>query len=184
MATEKSFPGFSAPAAGTAAPLEMLTACHDRAARQLGTLRRLVAHLAGSGADAQAQSAAVSVMRYFDLAARDHHADEEEDLFPALLESMAGSDAVCLIDITRALAADHRALESAWARVRAVLVKVAAGEAALLGVAEVEALAGGYERHIAREEQELLPMAERLLGPQQLDDIGAAMRARRGIARP
>jgi hypothetical protein len=38
-----------------------------------------------------------------------------------------------------------------------------------------------YEQHIAREEAELLPMAARLLGVAELDQVGLAMRARRGL---
>ena len=47
--------------------------------------------------------------------------DEEADLFPALLEAVAGSDAVCLRELTASLAAQHRELESRWRQVRDVL---------------------------------------------------------------
>jgi hemerythrin-like domain-containing protein len=176
-----TFPGFSTPAAGTEAPLEMLSACHDRMARQCATLRRLVPHLAEHGADGAARTAAANVMRYFDTSAKHHHADEEEDLFPALIASMAGSDAVCLRELTERLRTDHRALEKAWQCVRGVLEKVARGEAARLAPDDVQALVGQYEGHIEREEKELLPMAARLLSDDDLDRIGRAMRARRGI---
>jgi hemerythrin-like domain-containing protein len=46
---------------------------------------------------------------------------------------------------------------------------------------DVEALVGLYERHIEREERELLPMAARLLSDDELELIGRAMRERRGI---
>ena len=162
----------------------MLAACHTRIERQCATLRRLVPHLAAHGADAQARTAAANVLRYFDSAAKHHHDDEEQDLFPALLESMAGSDPVCLRDLTDALVAEHRALDAAWQRLRASLTQVAAGTSAQLSSAEVEALAGQYERHIEREESELLPMAARLLGDEELARIGKAMRERRGIGEP
>jgi hemerythrin-like domain-containing protein len=174
-------PGHSAPTAGFEVPLEMLSACHYRIQRQCETLRRLVKHLAARGSDPEARSAAAAVMRYFDTAGRDHHADEEDDLFPALIESMAGSDAVCLREITEGLATEHREIESNWQRVRAALEKIAAGESVPLASADVEALALAYERHIEREESELLPMAARLLSDESLDDIGRAMRKRRGI---
>ena len=93
------------PGASTEAPLEMLAACHGRVHKQCETLGRLAAHLPTHGSDTAAQQAATAVMRYFDTAARDHHADEEEDLFPALLEAMAGSDAVCLRALTDGLVA-------------------------------------------------------------------------------
>ena len=178
----RTIPGHTAPAAGFEVPLEMLSACHGRIEQQCATLRRLQAHLGAHGADDQARAAAAAVMRYFDLAARQHHEDEERDLFPALLESMAGSDPVCLRELTAQLTAEHRELEAAWRRMRAVLERVEAGAAAALSAEDVEAFAAVYARHIEREEQELLPMAARLLGDDELGRIGRAMRERRGIA--
>ena len=179
-----SFPGHSAPGVGFEVPLEMLAACHLRVRSQCQTLQRLVPHLAAHGADRQAREAAVAVMRYFDTAARQHHEDEEIDLFPALLESMAGSDAVCLRELTAALAADHRVLESRWHALRRVLEAVAGGAAATLAADDVQAFVGLYQRHIEREEAELLPMAGRLLDDATLDRIGLAMRLRRGGSPP
>jgi len=176
-----NFPEFSAPSGGTETPLEMLSACHDRMQRQCATLKRLVPHLAQHGADESARNAAGNVMRYFDTSARHHHADEEEDLFPALIESMAGSDAVCLRDLTERLKAEHRALDLAWQCVRGVLERVARGESVRLASNDVEALVGQYERHIECEEKELLPMVARLLSDDDLTRIGRAMRERRGI---
>jgi hemerythrin-like domain-containing protein len=174
-------PGHSAPAAGFEVPLEMLHACHSRIERLCATLQRLLPHLAKHGADNEARSAAAGVMRYFDTAARDHHADEEQDLFPALIESMAGSDAVCLRKLTAGLAAEHRELEARWQRVRAALERVVAGDSVLLEAAGVQMLVDLYLRHIEREESELLPMAARLLSDEDLDRVGRAMRERRGI---
>ena len=174
-------PGYSAPGAGFEVPLEMLHACHSRIERQCATLQRLVPHLAQHGADSEARTAAAGVMRYFDTAARDHHADEEQDLFPALIESMAGSDAVCLRELTASLASEHRKLEACWQRVRAALERIVAGEPVSLAGLDVQALVELYARHIEREESELLPMAARLLDVEALDRVGRAMRERRGL---
>lgn len=177
-----NFPGFSAQLSGPDSPLEMLSACHDRMGRQCATLRRLVAHLAEHGVDEAARIAAGNVMRYFDTSARHHHADEEEDLFPTLIESMAGSDPVCLRELTESLKAEHRALDMAWQSVRNVLEKVVQGESVPLASDDVEVLVNQYERHIEREETELLPTAARLLSSDDLDRIGRAMRERRRIS--
>ncbi|MDE1947700.1 MAG: hemerythrin domain-containing protein [Burkholderiales bacterium] len=176
-----AFPGHSAPGAGFEVPLEMLGACHRRVESQCQTLRRLAEHLARHGADADARTAAAAIKRYFETSALDHHADEEVDLFPALLESMAGSDPVCLRELTAALTADHRELERRWRALKRPLDALVAGRAAALDAAEVEAFVGLYARHIEREEAELLPMAERLIGAAELDRIGRAMRERRGV---
>ena len=173
-------PGSGA-SAGFDAPLDMLSACHERIDKQCATLRRPPAHLAEHGADADARQAAANVMRYFDTAGRNHHEDEECDLFPALLESMAGSDAVCLRDITTALTRDHREIDRAWRTVREQLQGVTRGDASALDAAAVDDLISRHARHIAREEDELLPMARRLLSDDQLQAIGRAMRARRGV---
>ena len=81
-----SIPGFSAPAVGFEQPFEMLEACHDRVRRSLALLRRIVDHVDAHGHDAASRSAVADVLRYFDLAGPHHHEDEEEDLFPALIE--------------------------------------------------------------------------------------------------
>jgi hemerythrin-like domain-containing protein len=179
-----SLPGHSAPAVGFEVPLEMLAACHGRVQHQCDTLLRLVTHLQTHGADRPAQEAAGAVMRYFDTAARHHHEDEEQDLFPALLEAMAGSDAVCVRDLTQALCGEHRLLERRWAALRQRLSHVAAGDASAMADADIPGFVQLYARHIAREEAELLPMAARLLSDAELDRVGLAMRARRGVAAP
>ena len=173
-------PGHHAPAVGFEVPLEMLAACHGRVQHQCDTLLRLMTHLQAHGPDQSAHEAARAVMRYFDTAARHHHEDEELDLFPALLDSMAGSDAGCLRALTASLCSDHRALERRWATLRQRLIDVADGRATTLADADVSGFVQAYAQHIEREEAELLPMAARLLSVAELDRIGLAMRARRG----
>ena len=176
------FPSHRAPNAGFEVPLEMLAACHHRVESQCMTLQRLVARVATHGSDEQARVAATAVLRYFDTAAVDHHADEEIDLFPALIESMAGSDATCIRDLIASLKDDHRTLESRWQRLRPALLKIAAGEPQPLLLGDVMPLVALYGQHMAREEAELLPMAARLLSDPALESVGRAMRERRGIA--
>ena len=175
-----SFPGGPAAAPGPDDPLALLSACHGRIARQCATLARLAAHLPSHGSDTAAQTAATSVRRYFDTAAAHHHEDEEEDLFPALIDSMAGSDAVCLHALVDGLMADHRRLAGLWEPLRQTLSEIAAGRPAQLPPQQVQAFTEAYEAHIRREEDELLPMAARLIPDEALTAIGQAMKARRG----
>ncbi|MBE0613014.1 MAG: hemerythrin domain-containing protein [Burkholderiales bacterium] len=176
-----AFPGFSAPAVGFEAPLEMLAACHGRVESQCETLLRLLPHVAANGPDAAAREASQNVMRYFDTSARHHHADEEEDLFPTLLQAAPAAELAALRELVAALQAQHRELEQAWGKVRRMLDGIRLGTRRELDAAAVESLVGLYRSHIAREEAELLPLAARILGLAQLDRVGGAMRARRGI---
>lgn len=75
--------------------------------------------------------------------------------------------------------AGHRELEVRWQLVRAVLERVVAGERTWLEPDDVEALVGLHERHIEREEHELLPMSARLLSDDDLERVGRASRERR-----
>ncbi|HVP88254.1 MAG TPA: hemerythrin domain-containing protein [Casimicrobiaceae bacterium] len=178
---KRGLPGFPSHVASFEAPLEMLDACHGRIRNQCSTLLRLRSHVAANATDAAASLAARGVIRYFDNAAPDHHADEEEDLFPALLEAMAGSDPVCIRELIDSLTTEHRELERLWTPVRAWLAAVEACRATLPDAGQVDPLVELYERHAIREERELFPMAQRLLGPPELDRIGRSMRLRRGI---
>ena len=53
---------------------------------------------------------------------------------------------------------------------------------ALLDQNEVDSFTHLYERHMKLEEDELLPMAKRLLSESEITRIGRAMRQRRGIS--
>lgn len=180
-AAKTAFPGFDAPAAGFEAPLEMLSACHGRVERQCQTLLRLVPHLAEKGPDQAAREAAQNVMRYFDNSAPHHHADEEEDLFPALLESAPQAELARLRELIAALGAQHRELEQAWRELRRKLEGICLGTMRELDAAAVQRLVDLYRSHIEREESDLLPLAARTLDTAQLDRVGRAMRLRRGI---
>ncbi len=165
-------------------PVEMLDACHGRIQAQLATLRRLAEWLPAHGADAQAQAAATAILRYFSVAAPHHHADEEEDLFPALLAEVASpakaaEQPLVAVLIARILA-DHRRMDAARDAMMVVLNDIAGGVLRPLPVGDVEGFAALYEAHIAMETAELLPLARRLLPPAVAQELGRRMAARRG----
>jgi hypothetical protein len=175
-----SFPELEIPKGEAEGPLDLLSRLHARTLQQCATLRRLVLYLAECGCDEQARRAAESVLRFFDVRSSQYRGDEEEDLFPALLESMAGSDAVCLRELTSAMAQQHRALEMMWERLRTPLAALASGQGSTLDSAAVEAFAALYHSHIEREQSELLPMAARLLTDEALQQLWNSMRSRHG----
>lgn len=178
-----TLPGHRAPAAGFEAPFEMLAACHERVARMLALIGRLQQHLREHGCDDSARQAARDVMRYFDLAAPQHHLDEELHVFPPLL---AGPDAG-LRALVQRLLQDHRDMEAAWPAARCVLKAVAKSPAAdwtPLGPPQTEALnrfAALYGRHLADEDHLAYPAAQALLAADALQAMGRDMMQRRGV---
>ncbi len=162
-------------------PLQALKACHQRTHAQCDTLRRLVAHLKDHGNDGQARLAASNVMRYFDTAARHHHADEEQDLLPRMMAAATISRGSSLTRLVADIATEHRAMERVWTELRAALQEISAGEKTPLDVLEVDRFVKLYHAHITVEEASLFPLAEMLLSREDLKAIGAGMAARRGV---
>lgn len=171
--------------AGFDDPLEMLLGCHRRIEKQLETLRRLRAHVEEKGVDAEASSAAESVLRYFGKAAAHHHDDEERDLFPLLERRIDDPGERARFQHFRdGLLADHRVLEAAWQRIRKPLEGIAEGLVRPLPPADVQAFVDGYTRHILTEENTLREYFDRWLGDDDRQALGRSMAARRGVASP
>lgn len=158
-------------------PLAMLRACHRRIERQLQTLDRLQRHLPEHGCDADAGAAARAILRYFDTAAINHHADEEQSVFPRLIAAR-GAPAET---ITLLLERDHAALATLWQRLRPLLAGIEAGQRANLSAGDVIDIRAAYDAHIAHEERELIPMAAATFDAATLQAIGQEMAARRGV---
>lgn len=169
------------PAAGFDQPFAMLEACHERIQRTLELLRRLRVHVAAQGADQQARQAAGDVLRYFDVAAPQHHLDEERHVLPALQAS--GDPA--LRALAARLHADHRRMEASWAEARAVLQALAEGSLAGLAPSQDQVLqtfAALYAGHLEAEERTGFPAAAARLDPAALQAMSLDMRRRRGAA--
>lgn len=164
-------------------PLEMLHACHGKILRQCDTLRKLLTHLRTHGCDTQARQAAQSVLRYFNTAGQFHHQDEEENLFPSLRAS-ADTDPEQLDALLQRLLKEHVVMLAAWDDLRPVLLQLAEGMNTRLDERLAERFINAYTTHIAVENSELLPLAARLLTPEQLRQIGTCMAARRGASMP
>jgi len=158
-------------------PLGMLRACHRRIERQLKTLTRLQRHLPEHHADDEARAAATAILRYFDTAAINHHADEEDSVFPRLVAVKPD-----MARLTGDLRREHADLAARWKRLRPLLAAIVAKNGAHLPVKDVALFCAAYAEHIAREESRLLPGAEEALGREVLADIGAEMAARRTVA--
>lgn len=176
--TDSLLPEFATAAPGLDEPLEILEACHDRIEHQLRTLAKLLDHLPQHGADLQAQQAARAIMRYFDTAGRNHHQDEENDLFPMLLRHAADTDNAELVQLIALLRNEHAQMESRWAALREQLDGIAQGKD-MLSAAAAEIFGSLYRSHIARENKDILPLAARILTVEDVQKLSRAMTARR-----
>ena len=167
-----ALPSYSSPIApGFDDPLAMLVACHRRIERELATLGRLQRHLPEHGCDDDARAAARAIMKYFDGAAPNHHADEEESLFPRL-QAHAG---LLIEDLEH----DHYALAVSWRRLRPLLAGISASVRANLSAKQVDDICEMYASHILREELHV-PDGRPRGNPRAATRRSGGMAARRG----
>jgi pyridoxamine 5'-phosphate oxidase len=163
-------------------PIAVLAHCHTRIRKQLVTLQKLLTHLPDHGANVDAQQAAHAVLRYFNDAAPLHHEDEEENLLPQLEMTAGGEDASQLQAILPRLLEEHRQMATLWQALDRQLSTIASGQSAHLSDTDVAQFASLYEAHMHTEESVIAPMAKRLFSTEQMQQLGDAMRARRGIS--
>lgn len=148
------------PAVSPLPTIDTLDGTHRQVLEMLEAIRDLLDHLNDHGADAQAQLRAQELCAFFGDAARQHHADEERVVFPALLTS--GNDE--LVQHVRRLQQDHGWLEEDWIELAPQLTAVAQGYTGY----DLDLLRNGlevfgdlYREHIALEESLIYPAARR-----------------------
>ena len=115
---------------------------------------------------------------------REHHAEEESELFPAVLASAArGVERDKVQAIVDELTAEHRQVEAAWSTLEPKLKAVAKGRGAEVDGAEVTALVQTYQAHARYEEEIFLPLSQAILGrnSNHLAALGMSMHMRHAM---
>jgi len=164
-------PGHHSPGVGFEQPFDMLLACHERVERTLTLLERLTLHVDQHGVDAAARSAAADVLRYFDVAAPQHHQDEERHVFPRL-----GAD------LAQTLQQEHLQLNRLWCGLRDTLTawigSVGQPMSPSVRTDSVRFIAL-YRQHAATEEAHAFPDARGQMSAPEQAAMGNEMRKRR-----
>lgn len=148
-------------AAASGLPIHSFSRCHDGIRTQLQSLARLpqqVSETDRAGATAQ------QALSMFRNVVFDHHAEEEKDLFPAVLAASNSEEYGGLRTMVDALTAEHRQIEALWRRLEPGLEQLAQGQPAQLDTALLIELVTRYEAHAQSEEEQFLPRAESILG--------------------
>lgn len=176
-------PGTS-PLADVDQPIDMLMDCHRRVEWFLLMLNR-VANEAPEPLDDEFHKALTVALDYFDGAAPLHTADEEDGLFP-LLQLHADQPAVAeVLTVIEQLESEHETAQPwhddidrigrQWLESRSV----SAGDRAVFTERAAD-LVRLYSGHIRTEDTVVFPVARAVLSPKELQELGAAMRERRG----
>lgn len=142
-------------------PLAGFSQCHLGILSQLQAFEQLPALQAAA---AQACTVAHHTLDLFRFAVEGHHADEENELFPAVLRSAApGDEAEQVQAMVDRLTAEHRTIESCWEKLAPAVTAAAHAQPGELDPAAVHDLVQRYTAHALFEEQSFFPLAVAIL---------------------
>jgi hemerythrin-like domain-containing protein len=143
-------------------PVEDFSECHAgilAALRTVATLPPLV------DAARRARQVARDTLDLIDKAVLEHHAQEEEELFSAVLRSAeAGHERQRVQSLVSRLMDEHREIEELWKGLKPEVARAASGRTATLPPDAVDLLLGLYRQHAQTEERDFLPLAQEILG--------------------
>jgi hemerythrin-like domain-containing protein len=143
------------------APIQNFSNCHVGIIGRLAELDRLPALL---DAAAQARRVAADTLQFFRDVVLAHHAEEEHDLFPAVLASATeGDERDYIVEVIQRLAREHREVEAEFASLEPTLKAAAKGHEAALDAAAVATLVQRYREHARYEEEQFLPLSQAIL---------------------
>lgn len=143
-------------------PISDFSNCHSGILKALEAFSELPSLVSAAE---RAKRVGQQVMEMFNEAVLSHHAEEEEDLFPAVLASAEpGEERNRVKQLVDQLTREHREVEAQWKRLAPAVKKAATGRSVELDFTEVDRLVRAYAAHASFEEAEFLPLSERILG--------------------
>lgn len=164
-------------------PLNEFSLCHAGIVAQLSAVAALAMPPA---ADVQSRSIASALLALFRGTVPDHHADEEQELFPAVVRAAsAGDERLRLQAMVDRLTTEHRVVEALWEELEPAASATARGRPGSMDHSVAADLVQRYLDHAAFEEQTFLPLAKAILGRsgERMAGLGLALHLRRA-ARP
>ena len=159
--------------------------CHTRILENFGKLKNVSEIEDFSNADTQAMIK--GLIKYFKHEVWQHHREEEEELFEAVLDSAHSTpDFEKAKECVKRLIDEHREMEKQWRKkVKPDLRKLSRGKSATFDREAASKLANDYVSHARFEEDEFLPFAEKILKGTGMSALGLALhlrRAKRGVS--
>jgi hemerythrin-like domain-containing protein len=162
-------------------PIDDFSQCHAGILGHLQLLGELPALLEPA---VRARRIAADAVGFFRAAVFEHHAEEENELFPAVLASaVKGAEREKVQKLVDALTAEHRQVEAAWNRIEPKLKAVAKGQDTDVDPADIATLVNAYQTHARFEEEQFLPLSQAILGrnSNHLAALGVAMHMRHAL---
>jgi len=142
-------------------PLNEFSQCHTGILAQLDKLADFAEQVAAAE---RSRQTAAALLALFSRGVLEHHAEEESELFPAVLRSALPEEVDAVRQQAERLTREHRVIESLWKRIEGPVAAAAKGKHAEIDGDVVRELVCLYRSHAAYEEAEFLPLSARILG--------------------
>jgi hypothetical protein len=142
-------------------PLTSFTRCHLGIVTQLEGTARLPELVDTAN---HARDMAQTTLDLFRQTIIPHHAEEEAELFPAVLQSANANERKAVRGMIERLTAEHREVEGLWKRLEPSVRTAARGNRSEVDAEVMEEVVRAFLRHARYEETVFLPLAERILG--------------------
>lgn len=162
-------------------PIDEFSNCHAGILDKLNDLDRLPALLAPA---VEARRIASESLDFFTHAVYEHHGEEEQELFPAVLSSaVKGAERDQVQALVDRLVQEHRDVEAAWEGLKPHLKAIAKGHDAALDTAALSQLVAHYKGHARFEETAFLPLAKHILARNgnHMAALGVSLHMRRAL---
>lgn len=162
-------------------PVQEFSNCHVGIVAQLDKLELLPAL---AEAAYRARQIADGLRTFFRDTVLLHHAEEEQELFPAVLASaQPGAEREEITAMVGRLSREHRQVETQFRALDDALHDVARGRDATIDAKAVAALVASYRAHAAFEEAHFLPRAKDILArnDNHMAALGMSLHARHAM---
>lgn len=165
-------------------PLQDFSRCHQGIIDRFEKLRELPVMLADRGSPDEARRVAADTCRFFRDAVLEHHGQEEQELFPAVVKrAAAGDEAGLARSLVHRLTDEHRQLEAMWKRLEPSLKALAKGKDVEPDAALIESFAEAYLAHARFEEAAFLPLSAKILDRYDQAALGVQIHMRHALDR-
>ena len=160
-------------------PLSLLSSCHDKIIHFSSTLYKLSTMLKHDGWSEELINSAKNICHYFNIAGPEHHLDEEQHLFPAIVSLKPNSESQEVIKLINQMIKEHGESDALWEKLNNLLNDQSKD------FEQLEILSKQFEtsmhEHAEIENTIIFPFAKTHISEQEFKIMGAAIAKRRGV---
>lgn len=164
-------------------PLELLLSCHEKILHFSSALSELSIVLKKEGWNDALKASSDQIRRYFNVAAHEHHLDEENHLFPAIIAldpEFKQAESIKIIQLINQMIKEHVESDTLWEKLDTMLEEQSEDFNTLDTL--IRQFKKEMHEHALIENEHIFPYAKTRLSEDELKKIGLSIAERRGVS--